>query len=60
MVMFQKKNSVRFLKIAKGDSVLKKYDQVFTGIKHHILKIGNTDVNYNSDYKKLKFLGDDS
>ena len=32
------KNGVRFLKIDKGDSVLKKYDQVFAGIKHYIKK----------------------
>ena len=54
------KNSVRFLKIDKGDSVLKKYDQVFPGIKNHIKKIDNTDVNYNSDCEKIKFLNDDS
>ena len=47
---------VRFLKIDKGDSVLKKYDQVFTDIKYHIKKIDNTDVSYNSDYEKIKFL----
>ena len=51
-----KKNGVRFLKIDKGDSVLKKYDQVFTDIKYHIKKIDNTDVSYNSDYEKIKFL----
>ena len=54
------KNGVIFLNIDKGDSVLKNYDQVFTGIKHHIKNIDNTDVNYNSDYEKIKFLSDDS
>ena len=54
------KNSVRLLKIDKGDSILKKYDQVFAGIKHHIKKFDNTDVNYNSDYDNIKFLSDDS
>ena len=53
------KNCVRFLNIDKGDSVLKKYDQIFAGIKH-IKKIDNADVNYNSDYEKIKFLSDDS
>ena len=51
---------VRFLKIDKGDSFLKKYDQVFAGVKHHIKKNDNTDVNYNSDYEKINFLSDDS
>ena len=54
------KNGVRFLKIDKGDSVLKKYDQVFAGFKHHIKKNDNTDANYNSDYEKITFLSDDS
>ena len=54
------KNGVRLLKIDKGDSILKKYDQVFAGIKHHIKKIDNTDVNYNSDYDNIKILSDDS
>ena len=54
------KKGVIFLNIDKGDSALKKYDQVFAGIKHHIKNIDNTDVNYNSDYEKIKFLSDDS
>ena len=54
------KSDNKFLTIDKGDSALKKYDQVFSGIKHHINKIGNTEVNYDSDYDKIKFLSDDS
>ena len=46
--------------IDKGDSVLKKYDQVFSGIKHHIKKIDDGEVNYSADYDKIKFLSDDS
>ena len=45
--------------IDKRDSVLKKYDQVFSGIKHHIKKIDNSEVNYNADYDEIKFLSDD-
>ena len=41
------KNGTRFLKIDKGNSVLKKYDQVFSGIKHHIKKIDDNEVNFN-------------
>ena len=47
--------------------MLKKYDQVFSGIKYHIGKIGfgnkfpdDTEVVYNSDHNKIKFLSDDS
>ena len=51
----------------KEDAVLKKYNQVFAGIKHHIDK-NNSDefgdiypeVIYNSRYDKIKFLTDDS
>ena len=54
------KNGNKFLTIDKGDSVLKKYDQVFSGIKHHIKKIDDNEVNFNTDYDKIKFLSDDS
>ena len=53
------KNGFKFLKIDKGDSVLKKYDHVFSGIKYHIEKIELGDVNFNSDYDKIKYLSDD-
>ena len=46
--------------IDKGDSVLKKCDQVLSGIKYHIKKLDDSEVNYNSDYDKIKFLSDDS
>ena len=37
-VYVSEKNGSKFLTIDKGDSVLKKYDQVFSAIKHHIKK----------------------
>ena len=54
------KNRVRYLNIDNGDAVLKKYDQVFSGIKHHIGKISGDEIVYDSDYDKIKFLTDDS
>ena len=54
------KNGNKFLTIDKGDSFLKKYDQVFSRIKYHIGKIDDVEVNYNTDYDKIKFLSDDS
>ena len=42
-----------------------KYNQVITGIKHHIKKINDNDkvlfdgVAYNSGFDKIKFLSDD-
>ena len=35
------------------------YDQVFAGIKYHINKIDGSEVVYDKDSKKIKFLGDD-
>ena len=59
------KDSHKYLTIDKGDSELKKYDQVFAGIKYHIKKIefankfpDNYEVVYNTDYDKIKFLSD--
>ena len=34
-------------------------DQVFFGIKHHIKKIDDAEVNYSANYDKVKFLSDD-
>ena len=53
------KNSNKFSTTDKGDSVLKKYNQVFSGIKHHIEKISG-EVIYGKEYDKIKFLTDDS
>ena len=39
--------------------MLKKYDQLFADIKHHIGKVNGVDVNYNAGYEKNKFLTDD-
>ena len=53
-------NGNKFLTIDKGDNVLKKCDQVFSGIKHHIKRIDNKEVNFNIDYEKIKFLSENS
>ena len=61
------KNGVKCLTIDKGDGALKKYDQVYSGIKHHLGEIefgnkfpGDEKVNFNSGYDKINFLTDDS
>ena len=38
--------------------MLKKYNQVFSGIKYHIKKIDNSDGEYEKDYMEIKFLSD--
>ena len=45
--------------IDKNNDVLKKYDQIFAGIKYHINKIDGNEVVYEKDYKKIKFSSDD-
>ena len=57
--MIVEKNGFKFLSIHKGDAVLKKYDRVFSGIKHHIKKIDDGEVNYSAEYDKIKFLSVD-
>ena len=58
MDLFQKKNGNKYLTIDKGDNVLKKYDQMFSGIKHHSSKTDDSEVVYNTNYDKIKFLSD--
>ena len=53
------KNGVKYLKIDKGD-VLNKWDQVFNGIKYHIKKISDEEVNFDSDIDKIRFASNDS
>ena len=59
-VTVDEKNSHKFLTIDEGDSLLKKYDQVFSGIKYHIGKISNEKVVYGSEFGKIKFLSDNN
>ena len=59
----EEENDVKYLiisDIARNTNVLKKYDRVFSGIKHHIKKINSSDCEYDKDFKKIKFLTDDS
>ena len=53
------KNGNKYLTIDKSDDVLKKYHQVFAAIKYHINKIDGSEVVYEKDYMKIKFLTDD-
>ena len=57
-VFIEEKNGVKCLNISdtgKNSEILKKYNQVFDGIKHHIKKINNNDSKYDKDYMKIKF-----
>ena len=53
------KNGVKYLKIDKGE-ILTKWDEVFNAIKYHIKKISSEEVNFDSDFDKIKFVSDDS
>ena len=55
---FEKINGVKYLSIAdtiRNNYVFKKYKQVFDGIKYHIKKIDNSNGEYQTDYKKIRF-----
>ena len=57
----EEKNGVKYLNISdtgKNREILKKYYQVFDGIKCHIKKI-NDDSKYVKNYMKIKFNTDD-
>ena len=53
------KNDAKYLTIDKGDIVLKKYDQVFSGIKYLIGKTDDSEFVYSTDHNKIKFVSAD-
>ena len=60
-------NGAKYLKIDKGDAMLKKFDQVFSETRFHIREMDEdrfnfktSYVNFNDGYDKIKFLTDDS
>ena len=60
--LIEEKTGVKYLNNGSKDrnsEVLKKYNQVFDGIKYHIKKINNNDSKYDKDYVKIKFNTDD-
>ena len=59
------KNGVKYLKIDKfagnhSDSMLNKWNQVFSGIKYHIKKTTGEEVVYGNDFDKIRFITDDN
>ena len=59
---FEQKNGSKYLNIAdtyKNNEVLKKYEQVFNGIKYHIKNIDDSGGKYDKHYMKIKFSSDD-
>ena len=55
----EEKNGVKYLNISdtgKNSEILKKYNKVFDGIKHHVKQINNNDNKYDKDYVKIKLL----
>ena len=56
----EEKNGNKYLNIDDANSeILKKYNQVFDGIKYHIKKINENDCGYEKNYMKIKFSSDD-
>ena len=61
----EEENGVKYLKIDRIGNfldldVLTKWNQIFNGIKYHINKLSNEEVNFNSNYDKIKFVSNDS
>ena len=58
---FEQKNGEKYLNIGDTSSeILKKYNELFNGIKYHIKKINDNGSEYEKDYMKIKFnTGDD-
>ena len=59
----EEKNGSKYLNISdtnRNSEILKKYNQVFNGIKYHIKKINNNNSKYGKDYMKIKFNTDDN
>ena len=44
----------------KNKELLKKYNDVFNGIRDKIKKINSDECNYEKDYMKIKFNSDDN
>ena len=43
----------------ESKELLKKYNDVFNGIKDKIIKINSNEYDYEKDYMKIKFNSDD-
>ena len=59
----EEENGTKYLiisDISRTSNELKKYDQVFAGIKHYIEKINNKSGEYQIDSKKIKLLTNDN
>ena len=49
-----------FGSIDENKELLKKYNDVFNGIKDKIKEVSNDDCDYEKDYMKIKFNSDDN
>ena len=57
---FEENIGNKYLSIDDTNSeILKKYNQLFDGIKYHINKIDEGECVYDKDYMKIKFSSDD-
>ena len=59
----EENNGVKYLNIAdtaRNNEILKKYEQVFNGLKHHIKNINNSNVVYDKNYMNIKLFSDDN
>ena len=58
----EEKNGNKYLNMSdtsRNNEILKKYNQVFDGIKYHSKKINDNGGEYDKDYMKINFNTDD-
>ena len=61
--VIEEENGIKYTNIALTDSngeMLKKYAEIWRGIKDQILKINGSVGEYDKDYMKIKFDSDDN
>ena len=59
-LQLMKLHSIELHLIDKNKDLLKKYNDIFNGIRDKIKEINNDDCDYEKDYIKIKFNSDDN
>ena len=63
MDILKKKNGNEYLifdSVDENKKLLKKYNDVWNGIKNKIIEVSDSECDYEKDYMKIKFNSDDN
>ena len=61
--ILKKKNGNKYLifdSVDENKKLLKKYNDVWNGIKNKIMQVSDSECDYKKDYMKIKFNSDDN